>query len=251
VAEQLCLLEHKLYIKIRQQECLQWADTQTGHLVENLAAFCATHDKLVAWVKMSILDSEVIGRRADTIAFWIKAAEKSKNLNNFASMSAMINGLSSTTVSRLNLTWAHVGRRSALDSLLKYNEPTGSFSEYRGLLHSVEGPCVPFIGMFLTDIVHIGDQFPDTISPTSACASDPFISFQKRHRWHDVVVAMLRYQNRPFHIAENVSTRDFINNHLTLASTKEQSWFWLRSQELQKIEMTHFDIRQGLEAAGF
>jgi hypothetical protein len=43
--------------------------------VKNLRAFCGTHDKLVAWVKMSVLNGETVERRADTLDFWIKAAE--------------------------------------------------------------------------------------------------------------------------------------------------------------------------------
>jgi son of sevenless-like protein len=164
-------------------------------------------------------------------------------------MSAVINGLSSTAISRLQLTWTHVSRKSTLESLLKYNEPTGSFAGYRTLLRSVEGPCVPFIAMFLSDIVHIDDLFPDNITSTST--AEPLIAFQKRYRWHEVVLTMLRYQRKPFHIAENASTRSFIDNHLTLASSRDQTWFWLRSQELQKTETTHVDIRHGLEAAGF
>lgn len=79
IAEQLCLLEHKLYSKIRPQECLNWVKTQSGESVANMVTFCATHDKLVAWVKMSILNAEVMGRRADTVDFWIKVAEVGLN----------------------------------------------------------------------------------------------------------------------------------------------------------------------------
>ena len=50
---------------------------QSGHSVANLIMYCGTHDKLGAWVKMSILNQEVLGKRADTVDFWIKVAEVS------------------------------------------------------------------------------------------------------------------------------------------------------------------------------
>lgn len=75
IAEQLCLFEHKLYTKIRPQECLNWAKTQSGPSVANLIVFCSTHDKLASWVKMSILNHDVLGKRADVVDFWIKVAE--------------------------------------------------------------------------------------------------------------------------------------------------------------------------------
>jgi son of sevenless len=75
IGEQLCLHEQKLYMKIRSQECLNWGKTQTGRSVTNLTLFCATYEKLGTWVKMSILNTEVLGKRADIVDYWIKVAE--------------------------------------------------------------------------------------------------------------------------------------------------------------------------------
>jgi son of sevenless-like protein len=166
-------------------------------------------------------------------------------------MSALINALSSTAITRLHLTWAHVGKKSNLDTLLKYNEPTGGFSGYRNLLQTAEGPCVPFIGMFLTDIVHIQDQFGDNTSPTAANPENSLICFVKRQRWYDVITTMLRHQQKPYNIAECESTRSFIENHIQSANTRDPSWFWSKSQEVQHSELAHADIRRGLVEAGF
>lgn len=162
-------------------------------------------------------------------------------MNNIASMSATINALSSTVITRLQLTWAHVGRKSALDALLRHNEPTGGFSGYRSL-NNVEGCCVPFIGMYLTDMVHIHDQFND---------EDGRICFLQRQRWYEAISVMLRYQSRPYDIAENESTMNLIWKHLQEDSNRDQSWFWRKSQDIQQKELANADIRKGLEAAGF
>lgn len=266
IAEQLCLHEHYLYAKIRPQKCLNWAKTQSGRSVANVIIYCGTHDKLGAWVKMSILNQEVLGKRADTVDFWIKVAEvstcglgsetlcltnlqKCRLLNNFASMSAIVTALSSTVVSRLHLTWAHAGRKSQLEALLKYNAPSGGFGGYRALLQSVEGPCVPFIMMFLTDIVHIQDQIPDHMD--SDTPQEPIIWFTKRQKWHDAITAALKYQSTRYPFSENEPSKNFIMGQLRTGGLKDQSWFWQRSGEVQQTELAHADIRKGLEAAGF
>lgn len=77
IAEQLSLLEYKLYDKISPQECITHTKEPLGKSVANIIAFCSTHDKLAAWVKMSILNNEALGRRAETIEFWIRVAEVS------------------------------------------------------------------------------------------------------------------------------------------------------------------------------
>jgi son of sevenless len=157
-------------------------------------------------------------------------------------MSAVINALSSTAISRLPLTWAYVGRKSGLDGLLRHNEPTGGFSGYRSLLQNVDGSCVPFLGMYMTDLVHIQDQFSD---------DNGRICFFQRQRWYETITAMLRYQSKPYDIAENDSTLKFIEEHLHEGSTKDQNWFWSKSQEIEETELAHADIRKGLDAAGF
>ena len=75
VAEQLCLMAYKPYSKIGPQECLNWARAQAGAAVTNLFDFSTTQERLTAWVKMCILDTKPLGRRSDTVDFWIKVAE--------------------------------------------------------------------------------------------------------------------------------------------------------------------------------
>ncbi|KAG5639548.1 hypothetical protein H0H81_012219 [Sphagnurus paluster] len=241
VAEQLTLLEYRRYVRVTPQDCLGHSNRQASG-ESNLTTFCGTHDRVVSWVKVSILSHDGLGKRASTIEFWIKVAEKCKLMNNFASMSAVIIGLSSTVISRLHLTWAHVSRKNTLDALLKYNEPTGGFAGYRSLLQAVEGPCVPFIIMYLTDLVHIQDHYTD---------EGERICFLQRQRSYETVSAILRYQTRAYGIAESESTMSFICRHLGDEFARDSSWFWMRSQEVQQSELAHADIRKGLEAAGF
>jgi len=157
-------------------------------------------------------------------------------------MSAIIIALSSTVITRLHLTWAHVGRKSNLDALLRHNEPTGGFAGYRALLQQAEGPCVPFITMFLTDIMHVQEQYKQ---------ADDQINFFQRARWYEIITNMLKFQSRPYNIAPSDSTTQFIETHLREVIVKDQNWYWTRSQEVQLSELAHADIRKGLEAAGF
>lgn len=252
LAQQLCLLEYGLYAKVQPQQCLLWAKTQMGRSVASLIQFSSTHDKLAGWVKTSILNNDGLNKRADTVDFWIKCAEKCRALNNLSSLCAIVGGLSSAVISRLYLTWAHVSRSRHLEPLVKLNEPTANFSAYRTLLGGIDGPCVPFIGMYLTDIVHINDQHPDTITvPPPPEPPRTLIHFVKRSKWYDAVNAILRFQRKPYPFVEDTSLMFFIQAQLAVAHGRDQGWYWTRSQELQQAELAHADIRKGLEAAGF
>ncbi|KDR85609.1 hypothetical protein GALMADRAFT_54074 [Galerina marginata CBS 339.88] len=242
IAEQLTLLESSLYVKITPQECLARARNQTGSNVARLEDFCSTHEKLCRWVKISILNNDVLNKRANTVDFWIKVAEKCRLMNNFSSMSAIIIALSSTVISKLYLTSAHVNRKSVLEALLRHNEPSGGFSGYRSLLQHAEGPCVPFITMYLTDLVHIQDQYKSDDSSQ--------ICFYQRARWHEIITNILKFQSRPYGIAPSESTTTLIESRLR-DTDRDDNWFWTKSLEVQHSEVAHADIRKGLEAAGF
>jgi son of sevenless-like protein len=268
IAEQLCLIEHKLYRKIRPQECINWTKTQSGPPVSNLQNFVSAYDRLVAWVKMSILTVEPLGRRADTVEFWIKVTEacvlwsfsikteligykqKCRQLQNFSAMMALLSALSSTTISRLHVTWANAGRRSHLDPLLKFNDSASGFAAYRALLRSAEGPCLPFLGMHFADIARNNWQMSDII-PSPSNPDIYLICFLKRRKLHDMVSAMLQHQTKVYNFAENESTRSFIQGHLQAAASKAEEWFWETSLDVQKSELPHADMRKGFEAVGF
>jgi len=81
IAQHLCMYEHKMYAKIRGQECLRWSKVQTGNTVKNLAAFSQTHNKLTSWVKISILEMDGPIKRAQIVNFWIRVAEASLHLS--------------------------------------------------------------------------------------------------------------------------------------------------------------------------
>jgi son of sevenless len=75
VAQHLSLFESESYRKIRPQECFLWSKIKEGETVKNIHAFCAIHDKLANWVKWSILEVPVLGKRANVVDFWIRVAE--------------------------------------------------------------------------------------------------------------------------------------------------------------------------------
>jgi len=156
-------------------------------------------------------------------------------------MSAIITALSNTVITGLQLTWARTSRKSVLDGLLLYSDPTGGFAKYRTLLRQVEGPCVPFITMFLTDMVRV-DQFSGT---------EGRISFYQRTRWYEAITAMLMFQSRPYKIAADEQTINFIEGHLREGSCCDPGLLWKRSLKIQEDEAKHADIKKGLEAAGF
>lgn len=170
--------------------------------------------------------------------------QRCRALNNFSSLSAIVTALSSSVIKRLHLTWAAAARSTHLDDLAKLNDAPGNFSAYREALKDVDSSCVPFMAMFLTEIVRTQCQ-PDTRG------DPPLINFTKRMRFFDTITSMLRFQTKPHFISEKDSILAFVEHQLTINGEKDQDWIWKRSETVQKQEMKDADILGGLEKAGF
>jgi len=117
------------------------------------------------------------------------------------------------------------------------------------------------LGMFLTDLVHVNDQFPNlvdangepasSLTPTAMSGGRALVHFVKLQRFSDVINNILKFSSKPYILNENPPMLSFIDSQLTTASSKDQGFFWQRSQDLLSAELAHADIRKGLEAAGF
>ncbi|KDN49041.1 hypothetical protein RSAG8_02394, partial [Rhizoctonia solani AG-8 WAC10335] len=167
LAHHLTLLESGLYMRIKRKQALEWHKASSGLAEEttnDLRAFCATSDRLAGWVKWSVLSLGSSVKRAEAVGTWIRVAEKCRLLNNISSLAAIAAGLSSADISRLPRTWHLVpsARSQRLEDLVLLTSPAGGFAQLK-ILYSNAKFAVPFLGMYLTAIVHAADQFKDFV----------------------------------------------------------------------------------------
>ncbi|CAG8588934.1 10173_t:CDS:2 [Funneliformis caledonium] len=59
---------------------------------------------------------------------------------------------------------------------------TKNFAEYRDILHNINPPCIPFFGLYLTDLTFIEDENPNYLKN-----SNKLINFAKRMKTAEVI----------------------------------------------------------------
>lgn len=215
-ANQLTIKESTLYSRITQMECLDksW-NNKYGSLggFKNLQAFISNSNDLTNFVSTQIVKYSDVKKRVNVIRFFVNVAEKCRQLKNFSSMTAIVSALYSSPIHRLKKTWDSVPQ-NILNVLNKLNDLMNSsrnFSEYREHLRFIsDKPCVPFLGVFLSDLTFTTNGNPDHLHGDSK-----LVNFAKRSKTVDILREMSRYQNVRYNLKNNDEIQDYISYRLT------------------------------------
>nr|CAG8439138.1 9157_t:CDS:10 [Entrophospora candida] len=208
IARQLTIIESRLYNKIRPVECLNkaWSKEEGGEIAANIKAMIIT-----GWVAEMILNNPDIRRRCALIKHFVAVADKCLLLNNFNSLTAIISGLNSAPIHRLRRTWETASQKTItlLEGLNRVMNSTKNFFAYRETLHSVNPPCVPFLGVYLTDLTFIEDGNPNILKKQTN-----IINFSKRMKTAEVIREIQQYQSVPYNLTSVQEIQVFIETNL-------------------------------------
>ncbi|QLQ81212.1 hypothetical protein HG537_0E05670 [Torulaspora globosa] len=194
-AAQLTIMEHALYLRISVFECLdrawgmKYCDMGGS---ANIANFIASANNLTNYVSHAIVLQTEVKIRALLIQYFVSVAEHCRELNNFSSMTAIVSALCSSPIYRLKKTWPLVSKEctNVLKELNKLMDSAKNFIHYRELLRSVKDvACVPFFGVYLSDLTFTFGGNPDYLSN-----SNEIINFSKRGRIVDIVEEIMSFK---------------------------------------------------------
>lgn len=217
-ARQLTIIESRLYAKIKPTECLNktWQkklEPGEADPAANVKALILHSNQLTNWVAQMILSQQDVKSRVVVIKHFVAVADKCRTLGNFSTLTSIISALGTAPIHRLARTWAAVNARtmSTLESMRKLMGSTKNFAEYRETLHKAQPPCIPFFGVYLTDLTFIEDGIPSLIKRTN------LINFAKRAKTAEVIRDIQQYQNVPYALQAVAELQDYILTHMQAA----------------------------------
>ncbi|KAI0826880.1 ras GEF [Trametes gibbosa] len=249
LARQLTLMEAALYKKIRPMECLQRSrEAKPGKTADNITTIIQLSNRIANWVAESVLAREDSQKRARVVKHFINLADRCRGMQNYSTMTAVISGLNTPPIRRLKRTWEQVNAK--IMSQLKVCESTidtnKNFNNYRSLLATIQPPCVPFIGVYLTTLTFINDGAEDKL------AGD-MINFRKRQKAAEVIQDIKRWQAKPYNYQTVTPVLAYLeesfNQYVDGVDYGDQ--FWNLSLEREPREREDEKMARLLQESGF
>ncbi|WWC86359.1 uncharacterized protein L201_001233 [Kwoniella dendrophila CBS 6074] len=211
LSRQFTIMESKMFCKVIPEDLLQ-----TGKkTIPELKALSTLSNQITGWVADSILNETDAKKRASLVKFFIKLADKCLSMYNFSTMFAVLAGLNSSTILRLKKTWDALPTKYkvTIERLRGVIEHTKNHAAYRARLREAPTPCLPFLGLILTDITFTSDGNPST-RPSVLEPDLILINQDKYNKLGRIAMDFKRYQE-PFNFHELEAVQTFLKRVLT------------------------------------
>ncbi len=195
VAWNITLMDFEKYSKIRPSELLNksWISSNKMTLAPNVIAYIDNFNLIGNLVASTVLKEQDIRRRVKVVESWIVIGRHLRNLNNLHGVVAIVSGLTLASIHRLKQTWAKV-RKKYMGYFTTLQDDTSSLNNYSNLRHtysSCSPPCIPYLGVYLTDLVFLDDG-------NRTYLAEKVINFSKCTLLCRLINDALQYQQVPY-----------------------------------------------------
>ncbi|KAL4928085.1 Ras-GEF domain-containing protein [Aspergillus undulatus] len=231
IARQLTLMESSMYGKLQPRELLNknWQKKESSNApspAPNVRALIRYFNQLSTWASTLILAEGDLKKRTQVIGHLVNVASACYHLQNYSAVVSVLSGLESAPVYRLGRTWAMVTERtcSILEPLQALISSDQNYQTYRDALRRVLPPSVPFLGLFLKDLVFIEDGNP-------AMTSEGLINFSKYSMLATTIHEAQRFQQASYSLYPVPELQEYLATQLQLAGDVYE--LWQRSCELE------------------
>jgi hypothetical protein len=159
IARQITYAEYIMFKSIVPKECLNqsWNKNQREERAPHIFQMINWFNKLSKWVVICVLEKATAKERKTVIKKLIRIAQYCRQLNNFNAVFEIVSGLQNAAIYRLNKSWEalSVSTKKVFDEMVALISRDGNYRMIRQAILHVKPPCIPYIGVFLTDLTYV------------------------------------------------------------------------------------------------
>ncbi|KAH9876322.1 hypothetical protein J1614_004201 [Plenodomus biglobosus] len=227
LARQFTIIESRLFCAIQPEEllALEWTK-KSDSKAHNVKAMSTLSTDLANLVADTILQLEDAKKRAVIIKQWVKVAGKCLELHNYDSLMAIICSLNSSMVMRLKRTWELVSAKTKvrLEELKAITDVGRNYAVLRQRLQNHVAPCIPFVGIYLTDLtfIDVGNGTTRQLPGDSGREAVSVINFDKHMKTAKIIGQLQSFQV-PYRLAAIPEMQDWMEAQIQRVRSSDQA----------------------------
>ncbi|KAF0034066.1 hypothetical protein F2P81_014132 [Scophthalmus maximus] len=177
----------------------------TNRVLNVLRHWVSKHSQMSNLVASQIMTHTDVGSRANSIEKWVAVADICRCLNNYNGVLEITSALNRSAIYRLKKTWAKVSKqaKALMDKLQKTVSSEGRFKNLRETLKNCNPPCVPYLGMYLTDLAFIEEGTPNF-------TEEGLVNFSKMRMISHIIREIRQFQQTPYRIELQVKVTQYL-----------------------------------------
>ncbi|CAG9566377.1 unnamed protein product [Danaus chrysippus] len=207
IAEQMTYLDYQIFSAIHSEEFLSqaWTKADKAERAPHILMMTSHFNHISNLVISEILKKYTLTGRVSAIEKWAAVADIMRCLHNFNGVLQVCAALSNTAVFRLKKTWDKVSKttKQTIEKMQTIISSECRFRILRESLHRCDPPCIPYLGMYLSDLSFIEEG-------TSNYTPDGLLNFSKMRMIAHVIREIRNFQQTPYKIDHIPKVCDYL-----------------------------------------
>ncbi|XP_060555505.1 ras-specific guanine nucleotide-releasing factor 1-like isoform X3 [Ruditapes philippinarum] len=207
ISEQLTFLDHQIFTSIRSEELLgqAWMKPDKSNKAPHVLLVSKRFNEVSRLVVTEIVSRTNLQERVACIEKWAAIADICRCMHNYNGVLQICAAFVNSSVYRLKKTWEKLSKQTKqmIERLQTLVSSDGRFKNMRDALHRCDPPCIPYLGMYLTDLSFIEEGTPDM-------TEDNLVNFSKMRMIAHVIREIRLFQQTPYRIEHHPRVTNYL-----------------------------------------